>query len=120
MLSIQEKDIIETLKVKKISVAVSGLILGVECNILVNLYDSDTSFLRQDILKLQGEDYQEWSDDDNYITNYVLSHYGFVVEEPSDELEEVIIDVTGLLAFQPDPVAELVDLSEQILPTPAV
>ena len=34
----------------------------------------------QDILKLAGEDYQKWGDDDSYITAYVLSHYGFVLE----------------------------------------
>ena len=76
---IQEKDIIETLKVKKISVAVSALILGVQCDILVNLYDGNTTFLKQDILRLEGEDYQKWGDDDSYITTYVLSHYGFVL-----------------------------------------
>jgi len=81
MLSIQEKDIIETLKVKKISIAVSSLILGVKCDILVNLYNDETTFLRQDVLTLQGEDYQNWGSDDEYITEYVLSQYGFVLED---------------------------------------
>lgn len=94
MYPIEEKDILYTLKVKKFSVSVLNLVLGVECDILVNLYNSDNSLLRQDVLKLEGENYQKWGDDDSYIFNYVASHYEFVVEpiliQRKEEVENII------------------------------
>lgn len=114
MREIEEKDIINILKVKKFSASVFNILLGIKCNILVNLYDSNTSLLRQDVLELEGENYSKWGDDDDYIFNYVLSYYGFTEEVPSQlyeniELEEVdvndIIEPTNIEVPEnlPDP-----------------
>ncbi len=75
-----EKDLQTTIKVSSISVSVVNLELGKQCNLIVGLFDSERKLLRQDLLLLDGENYQNWGADDSYIYEYVMNNYGFVKE----------------------------------------
>ena len=90
---IEEKDVNSVLKVKNISISVVNLELGVGCNIIVGLYDATNSLLRQDLLRLEGETYNAWGNDDDYIFNYVMTQYGFSpVPPPVEPVVEPVVD----------------------------
>ena len=80
-----EKDLQTTIKVSSISVSVVNLELGKQCNLIVGLFDSDRKLLRQDLLLLDGENYQNWGSDDSYIYEYVMNNYGFVKSPSQNE-----------------------------------
>ena len=81
MTQIQEKDINTTIKVKNVTVSVVNLELGKQCNLIVGLFGDENVLLRQDLLLLEGDDYLSWGNNDSYIFDYVMNHYGFVKEE---------------------------------------
>jgi len=85
---IVEKDITATLKIKNITVSVVNLELGKQCNLIVGLFDENKQLLKQDLLLLKDEAYTNWSNDDNYIFEYVLQYYGFTKDESNNILNE--------------------------------
>lgn len=97
MFHVQEKEVIQIHKVKKVSVSVSKLELNVGCDILVNMYDINNSVVKQDILILRKDDYSNWANEDNYILNYVCNHYGFIVEPTPP------VPVVDEILYHPDP-----------------
>ena len=58
-------------KINQFKVEVSQLILFTSVSLNVILYDADDKFVCVKMVRLDGDDYNEWSEDDSYIIKYV-------------------------------------------------
>jgi hypothetical protein len=58
-------------KINQFKVEVSQLILFKSVSLNVILYDADEKFVCLKMVRLEGDDYTSWSDDDSYIIKYV-------------------------------------------------
>lgn len=62
-----------THKSSKIAIFITELILFKSASIAVHFYESNGSVFRVENLKLEGDDYANWSSDDKYIETFVLN-----------------------------------------------
>ncbi len=74
---VEKKELNLSIQISSFRVQISNIILNASCDLIVSLYDDDFRMLRQDVLKLIGDDYLNWGTDDDYIIEYVKNHYGF-------------------------------------------
>jgi hypothetical protein len=74
---IEPTQITQVKNVTSFTVIVANLQLFKSVTILVRLFDENNKFVDSKSLTLDGTDYTNWNNDDNYIINYVASHYGF-------------------------------------------
>lgn len=58
-------------KINQFKVEVSQLILFQSVSLNVILYDADEKFVCVKMVRLEGNDYTEWTNDDSYIIKYV-------------------------------------------------
>jgi hypothetical protein len=58
-------------KINQFKVEVSQLILFTSVSLNVILYDADEKFVCVKMVRLDGDDYTAWQDDDSYIIKYV-------------------------------------------------
>lgn len=58
-------------KINQFKVEVSQLILFTSVSLNVILYDADDKFVCVKSVRLEGADYEAWSEDDSYIIKYV-------------------------------------------------
>jgi hypothetical protein len=58
-------------KINNFKVEVSQLILFKSVSLNVILYDADEVFVCVKMIRLEGDDYKAWSEDDEYIIRYV-------------------------------------------------
>ena len=58
-------------KINQFKVEVSQLILFTSVSLNIILYDADDKFVCVKSVRLEGTDYEAWSEDDSYIIKYV-------------------------------------------------
>jgi hypothetical protein len=58
-------------KINQFKVEVSQLILFESVSVNVLLYDQYDRFMTVKTIRLEGDDYKAWSNDDKYIVDYV-------------------------------------------------
>lgn len=63
--------ILKQTKVNQFKVEVSQLVLFESVSLNVLLFDQDGNFVCVKMVRLEGEDYKAWSDDDQFIVQYV-------------------------------------------------
>ena len=69
--------------VTSFTVSIYEVVLFVKARLRVALYDNGTFISVKDI-DIEGEDYLQWPQDDNYIINYVCNKLGFTLKpEPT-------------------------------------
>ncbi len=61
--------------IHSISIQVVNLVLFKGATIMVSLYDVDNYPIDTKIVELQGESYLQWSNDDNWLVNYILEQF---------------------------------------------
>lgn len=62
--------------VTKIEMKVMNMFLNSHVTIMVHYFNSNGHLLENKIVKIEGEEYKNWGNDDNYITNLVLTKLG--------------------------------------------
>lgn len=63
------------LVVNKISINIDTMILGVSATFRVRLYTDNLSNVEK-LVKIEGEEYLNWSNDDNYIIQLIFQKLG--------------------------------------------
>lgn len=58
-------------KINQFKVEVSQLVLFESVSLNVLLFDQDNNFVCVKMVRLEGEDYKAWSNDDQFIIQYV-------------------------------------------------
>jgi len=71
--------------------------LNVQATVIVNTFDKDRNRLYEKQIIIEGEDYTNWGNDDDYLKNLVASKLGLqikssVVEPESENIDLVIED----------------------------
>lgn len=71
------KEVITVQYINVVQINVVGVNLGSDATINTTLFGpSGQGVIKSDQIRITGEDYKKWSDDDNYIVEYVLNYYG--------------------------------------------
>ncbi len=81
-IKVVEKDI------DRVLISIVGLTLGVSCVVRAECKKGDGYPEMIQTYLLEGEEYLAWSNDDNYIINYVLDKLG-LVKKPEEIVESV-------------------------------
>jgi hypothetical protein len=69
---VQPKEIIKSYTVERLDISISDMKLNESVILNVLLITGDNDLLESINLTLTGEDYNNWSNDDNYIVDIVL------------------------------------------------
>ena len=79
MLSIQpfNKTTIQT--AVRFSLDISQLILNTSATFRVSLYDAEDQCFENKYVTLEGDDYKNWNNDDQYVINFIAMKLGFVL-----------------------------------------
>lgn len=67
------------LAITSICVNVQNITLNTRAYISCLLYHSTDVFMGERCFYLEGQDYTNWSNDDNYLINYAANLYGFTI-----------------------------------------
>jgi len=84
---VQKKQINSIIEICSFSVSVVNIVLNQKCDLIVSLFDENGKLAKQELLILQDEDYTLWGVSDDYIFDYVKSHYG-LIEEIIEQVEQ--------------------------------
>jgi hypothetical protein len=84
--------IVTTNIVTSFKVQVIGLHLFTCVDLTVYLFDSNNNVVKCECLKISGNDYNSWTNNDEYIINYVANYYGFRLKSNSST-DDVVTDV---------------------------
>jgi hypothetical protein len=88
--TIETKQYTDISEVSAIRVGLSNLELFVKAEFDVRLYKTDGSFYKRFNFALEGDDYHNWGNSDDYVINKICEAYGFVIvpEETSNTAPE--------------------------------
>lgn len=75
-IDIQWKDFTETKTAHKIKIQITNLELFKSVSFQVAILDINDNFIKTECFCLEGQEYQLWSNDDNYIVNFCLYKLG--------------------------------------------
>ena len=78
-ISITPFDQVTTKVITSFSVNVNNLVLNTSASLTVQLYDQNEMLVDIKMIQIKGEDYTNWSNNDEYIINYVAEKMGFVI-----------------------------------------
>ena len=59
-----------------VEIILSEVVLNSHATIIVHLLDANGNLLDNKFVKIEGEEYANWSSDDNYIVDLVLTKLG--------------------------------------------
>ena len=62
--------------VSKINIEIMEMVLNSHVTVVVQFLNATGNLLDNKIVKIEGDEYNAWGDDDNYITNLVLTKLG--------------------------------------------
>lgn len=63
----------------RFSLDISQLVLNTSATFRVSLYDVDDKCIENKYVTLEGNDYKNWSNDDQYVINFIATSLGFVI-----------------------------------------
>jgi hypothetical protein len=86
-------DIVSTLTVHRFDIDSIDIRLFTSAVIRVNLFDSNGFRVSVKNVLMEGEDYANWGNDDQYIITFVMNSLGFIAEAPAVVVEEVPVVV---------------------------
>lgn len=66
--------------VTRFSLDISQLLLNTSATFRVTLYDADNAIIDNKFITLEGNDYNNWSNDDQYVINFIATQLGFVLK----------------------------------------
>jgi hypothetical protein len=75
-ISIQTKTITTTKEVKFIEIEDGQILLNKSATFPVRLLDVDGKLIDVKFIILEGEDYTNWGDEDDYVVDFILSELG--------------------------------------------
>ena len=65
-----------SINVSNVQIRVQNLVLFTSVNLNVTLMGSNNEYIDSKAFSLSGADYTNWTNDDTYIVNYVLTQLG--------------------------------------------
>ena len=84
-----DKTVIQT--ITKFTLDISILELNISATFRASLYDINNKYIDAVNVKLEGADYTNWGNDDNYVINFVAQQLGFIIVPEVPEVPETNI-----------------------------
>ena len=75
-IQVNDKNYIKTDIITNVNIKIVNLVLNTSVEAIVVALDNDNNFIYNERIKIEGEEYQNWGTDDNYLENLVLSKLG--------------------------------------------
>ena len=82
--TIESKQYTDISEVSDIRVGLSNLELFVKAEFDVRLLKTDGSYYKSFNFILEGDDYNNWGNSDDYVINKICEAYGFVIIPPEE------------------------------------
>lgn len=71
------KEVVTVNYINVVQMRVSNVNLGSDASINVTLYGpGGQTAIKYETILMAGEDYKKWTNDDNYVVEFVLNYYG--------------------------------------------
>lgn len=75
-INVQDKTITTTTVVKSIEIESAEVKLGQSAKVFVRLLDENGGLVGNEIVRVEGTDYENWGSDDQYLVDYILTTLG--------------------------------------------
>lgn len=85
--NIEPKDITQVNTATNVEMHMSNLVLGTSIDINVLFKDSQGRVFKMELVRVQGDEYSQWGNDDNYLIDLVLSKLGLSRNAAVNNLE---------------------------------
>ena len=76
-IAVQPATLTKTEQITNIKISVMSLQLFKSVTVVVSLFNNNDNIIDNKIIKLEGNEYSNWNNDDNYIKNIVLLKLGY-------------------------------------------
>jgi hypothetical protein len=80
-IDVNPKDFIAVNTANKVEFRVSNLQIGISVDITLLIKDLNGNIFKVENVKIEGEEYDNWGTDDQYLVNLVLSKVGLTQKE---------------------------------------
>lgn len=80
IIEVQDKEEIKTFTINNVEIRILSLSLGNYVDLNVTLKQGQ-EYIRSEYMRIQGEEYSAWGNDDDYLENLVLTKMGLVRKE---------------------------------------
>jgi hypothetical protein len=75
-INVQPKDIITTQTCTEVRISILTMEFGSSATFSVILLDADHKPIKMERVLLEGADYAAWTNDDSYVSSFILARYG--------------------------------------------
>jgi hypothetical protein len=89
-----ENTVIKT--VVRFSLEINKMVFNKSAKFRVFLYDINNMLISTSYITIEGEDYLNWSNDDNYVIQFVANKLGFVIVSVGNSQITESIDVSQI------------------------
>ena len=86
---IEDYEQVNTITYSAIEIFVIGIALGVNARLGVRMFGKEGKPVDSKQLTMEGEDYQKWGSDDNYVIDFVCQKLGFTRKPESSSISIV-------------------------------
>jgi hypothetical protein len=76
IINVQTKEIVTTQVITQVEILEGNIQLNQSARFPVRLLDSNGNLVSVDFVTIEGDDYNNWASDDNYITTLILTRLG--------------------------------------------
>jgi hypothetical protein len=88
-IEVVEQEILLPYLVSSFDINIIIIQLNVQATIIVNTFDKDGNKLYEKLIIIEGEDYSNWGNNDNYLKNLVALKLGLQIKSSIIELENI-------------------------------
>jgi len=83
--NIQPFDEIVKKTITSFKVNIFNVQMFISANLGITFFDINNNLVKAENITISGADYTNWGNNDDYIINYVATHYGFVIIPPPQQ-----------------------------------
>ncbi len=65
-------------KIGSFTVILQNFVIGVSVDLVVSTFDINNKFVSTISIPLEGQDYQQWGTNDDYLVNFICNKLNFV------------------------------------------
>lgn len=76
IINIQTKEIVTTQTATQVEIGEGSIQLDLKARFPVKLLDENGNMVHFEFVTLEGDDYAAWTNDDSYVTNFILNKLG--------------------------------------------
>ena len=80
-IDVNPKDFINVNTANKVELRVSNLQIGTSVDVTLMIKDLNENIFKVENVHIEGEEYENWGNDDQYLVNIVLSKVGLTQKE---------------------------------------